>query len=138
MVGAITHEELAQTLQANDPDNLSRSSGLALVSLQTAKEFEEAHIPRSIHLERGREQDVLQHFDTQKSVVLYAQAEFDADAERSVSRLQELGFSSLLIYEPGLVGWQAADAEVRCGEGDRISEVDIVGSTEKTRTIPIA
>ena len=104
----IDGEQLKRRYDLEKPDNQDRRNGYALVNVLSREAFEAEHIPGSINIPRGREEQFEQRFDKAKEIVVYC-ASFECDASAAVaSRLAERGFTTVRDYEGGMGDWKVS------------------------------
>ena len=104
----ITHETLRLRLEIEKPDNEDRYQGFALVNVLSPEAFEKEHIPGSINIPKGNEDEFEARFAKDKEIVVYC-ASMDCDASTRVAReLVERGFTSVYAYEAGMRRWKEA------------------------------
>ena len=98
---------LTKMIARSKPDNLDRKEGFALVNVLGPEAFAKEHIPWSINIPRGKEDEFEARFEKQKEIVVYC-ASPECQASPSVARaLAERGFTAVRDYEGGLKDWKA-------------------------------
>lgn len=105
-------DQLQQRLEQRSPNNSSASEGYALVNVLAPQAYDEEHIPGSINIPKGREDEFAERFDKEKEIVVYC-ASTDCQASPTVARrLTERGFSHVVDYQAGMSGWKDANGAV--------------------------
>ncbi len=98
---------LTKMIARAKPDNLDREEGYALVNVLDPEAFAKEHIPWSINIPQGKEDDFEKRFAKKKEIVVYC-ASSECDASPRVARkLAERGFTEVRDYEGGLQDWKA-------------------------------
>lgn len=111
----LTKEELRERLKSEQPDNEDPRSGYALVNVLGADAFREQHIPGSINIPKGEEEEFERRFEKDKEIIVYC-ASPDCDASPTVAReLADRGFDSIRDYEAGMSEWKEAGYPVESG-----------------------
>jgi len=112
---ALTKEELRERLKSEQPDNENPRSGFALVNVLGEDAFREQHIPGSINIPKGEEEEFERRFNKDKEIIVYC-ASPDCDASPTVAReLTDRGFDSIRDYEAGMSEWKEAGYPVESG-----------------------
>lgn len=107
--------DLERKLAETRPDNAHSTAGYALVNVLPREHFERAHIPDSINIPVGEEEEFERRFDRDKEIVVYC-ASPDCDASPKVAaELARRGFAYVQDYEEGLSEWQKAGHAVASG-----------------------
>ena len=102
----ISAKRLEQRLEEERPDNDSREDGYALVNVLEERSFEHGHIPNSINIPRGNEDEFERRFSRDKEIIVYC-ASSDCDASpRAARELARRGFANVKDFESGLEGWK--------------------------------
>jgi len=110
----LTRERLAQKLSAGALDNFDPLEGFALVNVHDVETFEHEHIPGSINIPMGHEDEFERRFDKGKEIIVYCTSS-DCDAAPLVAReLARRGFHNVFEYEAGLNDWKQAELPT-CG-----------------------
>ena len=98
---------LTQMIARSQPDNVDREEGFALVNVLGPDAFAREHIPWSINIPRGQEDEFEKRFAKGKEIVVYC-ASSDCEASPEVAReLGRRGFTAVYDYEGGLKDWKA-------------------------------
>jgi rhodanese-related sulfurtransferase len=100
MVEIITREELVEKLENED--------AVILLAVFSKTDFEEGHIQGSISMPYGKEfVSIVQKSvkDKDADIVLYGHAKEDRDALNAAKKLEDAGYSNILVYEAGLNDW---------------------------------
>jgi rhodanese-related sulfurtransferase len=114
-IQTLSREELRDRLRSEQPENEDPRSGYALVNVLGEDAFREEHIPASINIPKGEEDEFERRFEKSKEIVVYC-ASPDCDASPSVARnLAERGFENVLDYEAGMSEWKDAGYPVEAG-----------------------
>lgn len=114
-IDTLSREELRDRLRSEQPENEDPRSGYALVNVLGNDAFREEHIPASINIPKGEEDEFERRFEKSKEIVVYC-ASPDCDASPSVAReLVERGFENVLDYEAGMSEWKDAGYPVEAG-----------------------
>ena len=104
----IDGEELKRRYDLEKPDNEDRHEGYALVNVLDSGSFEREHIPHSINIPKGHEEEFERRFGKDKEIVVYC-ASFECDASPTVaSWLAEKGFTAVRDYEGGMGDWKVS------------------------------
>lgn len=111
----VTAEELGKRLDEPGPDNDDPDHGFALVNVLGEEAFEKEHIPSSINIPKGNEDEFEKRFAKDKPIVVYcASPECDASPEVA-SELTSRGFGHVYDFEAGMSGWKKAGLPVERG-----------------------
>jgi rhodanese-related sulfurtransferase len=109
----MTLEALKERLDRADPDNTDPVEGFALVNVLAAEYFEKEHIPGSINIPAGNEDEFAKRFAADKEIIVYC-ASTDCDASPKVAkRLTERGFTEVHDFEAGMKAWKDANYSVK-------------------------
>jgi rhodanese-related sulfurtransferase len=104
----ISRFELSRRITESRPDNADPDKGFALVNVLNPEVFAKEHIPASINIPAGNEQEFEKRFSKEKDIILYC-ANSDCDASPTVAkRLAEKGFANVYDYEAGMQDWKKA------------------------------
>lgn len=119
-VRSIRREEVQERLQGRHVDNESRDEGTALVNVLPPESFGKEHIPGSVNIPQGREEEFERRYDKGKEIIVYC-ASPDCPASPTVAEdLRRRGFTDVWDYDAGMSGWKEAGNEVSTGaEGER-------------------
>lgn len=111
----ISQAELSKRLAQEPPDNEDARKGYALVNVLGSEQFAKEHIPNSINIPKGREDEFEKRFSHDKEIIVYC-ASPECDASPNVAKdLQERGFERVLDFEGGMSSWKEADGPVETG-----------------------
>lgn len=111
-IETITRPELNRLIADARPDNTNPDEGFALVNVLEPEQFAREHIPASINIPVGDEQEFEKRFSKEKDIVLYC-ASTECDASPTVAkRLVEKGFTNVFDYEAGMRDWKDAGGAV--------------------------
>lgn len=106
---------LKDRLDRESPDNTDPKKGYALVNVLGEETFEKEHIPQSINIPKGREDEFEQRFSRDKEIIVYC-ASPECDASPTVAReLVDRGFTNVRDFEGGMSEWKDADGTVEYG-----------------------
>jgi rhodanese-related sulfurtransferase len=98
---------LTKMIAQAKPDNLDRKEGFALVNVLGPESFAKEHIPWSINIPQGKEDDFEKRFAKGKEIVVYC-ASSECDASSGAAReLAQRGFTAVRDYGGGLQDWKA-------------------------------
>ena len=105
----ITIALLLEMFEIEQPNNGHRDKGYALVDVSAPECFEREHIPGSINIPPGREDEFERRFARDKEIILYDDS-LACHASTMVAReLARLGFYRVKDCEEGLQEWKARD-----------------------------
>jgi rhodanese-related sulfurtransferase len=111
----VTRSELSRRLDETRPDNSDPREGFALVNVLKPEAFAAEHIPVSINIPVGNEEEFEKRFSKDKDIVLYC-ASSQCDASPTVAkRLSEQGFTHIYDYEAGMKDWKESGGPVETG-----------------------
>lgn len=114
-VEALSREALHERLRRERPDNEDPNKGWALVNVLPEDAFREEHIPASINIPKGEEDEFERRFDKDKEIVVYC-ASPECDASPIVAKvLAARGFRNVGDYEAGMSDWKDAGFPVESG-----------------------
>lgn len=114
----VTTAQLLEMFEIEQPNNEHRDKGYALVNVLPPEEFEKEHIPGSINIPLGGEDEFEQRFANDKEIILYDDSpECDAST-RVAEELTRRGFHRIKDYEEGLQEWKAGDNVVHGAGGE--------------------
>ncbi|MDQ3731753.1 MAG: rhodanese-like domain-containing protein [Pseudomonadota bacterium] len=103
----ITIAQLLEMFEVEQPNNGHRDKGYALVDVLAPERFEREHIPGSINIPEGREDEFERRFAKDKEIILYDDS-LACEASTQVAReLARRGFHRVKDYEEGLQEWKA-------------------------------
>lgn len=101
--------ELLRRLNEQPPDNEDRKEGYALVNVLEPESYAREHIPNSINIPAGKEDEFERQFDKTKRIIVYCSSP-DCDASDSVAkRLIDRGYNQVIHYEGGMSDWKESD-----------------------------
>lgn len=107
-LSTVEHDQLAQRVAKESPNNTDRRRGYALVNVLPHEAFAQERIPGSINIPQGEEDRFDERFDKDKEIIVYC-ASFDCHASPSVAReLTQRGFTAVRDYEGGIKAWKEA------------------------------
>ena len=107
-IAVITGEELAHKLDVQPPANDSRHGGYALVNVLPEDMYRKAHIPDSINIPQGREEEFERRFDREKEIIVYCASPECQASPKAARALVARGFHHVVDYADGLSEWKAA------------------------------
>ena len=100
--------ELQRRLEEQPPANEDRKDGYALVNVLDPEMYAREHIPNSINIPAGKEDEFERQFEKTKRIIVYCSSS-ECDASPSVAkRLIERGFNQVIHYEGGMNDWKDA------------------------------
>jgi len=109
--------KLKERLDQEAPKNNDPSDGYALVNVLSRDAFEDEHIPQSINIPKGREDEFEKRYAKDKEIIVYC-ASPDCDASPKVAEeLVQRGFENVRDFEGGMSEWKSADGNVEHGAG---------------------
>jgi thiosulfate sulfurtransferase len=101
--------ELLRRLNEQPPANEDRKEGYALVNVLEPEAYAREHIPNSINIPEGKEDEFDRQFEKTKRIIVYCSSS-DCEASGSVAkRLIDQGFNQVIHYEGGMSDWKNAD-----------------------------
>ena len=108
--------ELSRRVKNSRPQNAHPTEGLALVNVLSQGDFAKAHIPSSINIPVGSEDEFAKRYTKDKEIVVYC-ASSDCDASHKVAkRLADMGFRNVYDYEAGMRDWKQSGGAVETGQ----------------------
>lgn len=111
----LTSDVLRQRMQKENPDNVDRKQGFALVNVLSRDMYQDGHIPDSINIPKGHEEEFEKKFAHDKEIILYC-ASTECDASPDVARkLVNRGFTNVYDYEAGLRDWKNSGGSIATG-----------------------
>lgn len=114
-VQTISQATLSNRLEQEPANNQNASKGYALVNVLGKEQFAKEHIPNSINIPKGQEDEFEKRFTHDKEIIVYC-ASPDCDASPQVAKeLQMRGFKRVLDFEDGMTGWKDAGGTVEAG-----------------------
>lgn len=118
----ITRDALKSYLSREQPNNIDRSNGFALVNVLPASSFRMEHIAGSINIPEGNEADFERLFDKGKKIIVYC-ASPECPASSTVEgKLAKRGFSNVTVYKGGISEWRLAGFPIVKGDLEPKSE----------------
>jgi rhodanese-related sulfurtransferase len=112
----ITTQQLLEMFEIEQPNNEHRERGYALVNVLRPEAFEREHIPGSINIPLGSDDQFEQRFAKDKEIIVYC-ASSDCDASTKVAQeLARRGFHRVKDYEEDLRDWKERDNIVHHGK----------------------
>jgi rhodanese-related sulfurtransferase len=111
----ISTEQLLEMFEVEQPNNEHRERGYALVNVLAPEAFEEEHIPGSINIPLGSEEEFERRFANDKEIIVYDDSLDCEDSMRVAQELARRGFHHVKDYEEGLLEWKARDNIVHRG-----------------------
>ncbi len=119
----ITRLELKHKIDQHPPNNLDRSHGYALINVLSPEEYRKAHIPESINIPKGREEEFENRFAKNKELILYcASSECPAASSVAKTLLNDYGFNNIIEYKGGMSDWREANYLTASGSAGLQSE----------------
>lgn len=116
---SIGRESVQERLQGHSIDNESPERGTALVNVLPPKAFEREHIPGSVNIPQGREDEFERRFNKSKEIIVYC-ASPDCPASPAVAEeLQRRGFTAVKDYDAGMSDWRESGNEVESSPSSR-------------------
>lgn len=108
-------ETLKYRLDREEPDNRDPKDGYALVNVLGHETFEAEHIPHSINIPNGREDEFEKRFSKEKEIIVYC-ASPECDASPKVAKeLEHRGFRNVRDFEGGMSEWKKASGNISRG-----------------------
>jgi len=111
----IEREQLQKKLETSSPDNENATRGFALVNVLGRDAFEEEHIPGSINIPKGREDEFEKRFDHGKEIIVYCASPSCDASPKVAAELVRRGFGRVVDYEAGMSEWKAVGNQVSLG-----------------------
>ena len=111
----IDREQLQRKLETSSPDNENARRGFALVNVLGRDAFEKEHIPGSINIPKGREEDFEKRFDHGKEIIVYCASPGCDASPKVAAELTRRGFSRVVDFEAGMSDWKEAGNQVASG-----------------------
>lgn len=112
----VSIEELENRLAEEKPDNEDRWQGYALVNVLDHASYVEKHIPGSVNIPKGEEEQFEERYDKGKEIFLYCASADCAASSEVADRLSKAGFTNVYCFEGGMKDWLDAGNEVDNGE----------------------
>lgn len=104
----ISSESLNNRIQDNDSD-------LMIIDVRSDAEYENGHIPTSIHIPIVSLEDDAKLLDKSKDYVLFCGALTCGASDTAARKLHDLGFYSLFVLEGGYSSWENGGYQVETG-----------------------
>ena len=111
----IERQQLERKLETSQPDNEDARKGFALVNVLGSDAFEKEHIPGSINIPKGREEDFEKRFDRGKEIIVYCASPGCDASPKVAAELTRRGFGRVVDYEAGMSAWKEAGNPVASG-----------------------
>lgn len=111
----IDERQLAQLMRKTSPDYSSRSQGYALVNTLPADSFKEEHIAESINVPEDSLEELRNHFDPDKRIIVYCASRDCDSSSKAAQRLQQMGFTDVVDFEGGLKQWKQINGRTETG-----------------------
>lgn len=105
----ITTAQLLEMFEVEQPNNGHRDKGYALVNVLPAESFEREHIPGSMNVPDGCEDEFERRFAKDKEIILYDSSLKCGVSTKVARELARRGFHRVKDYEEGLQEWKACD-----------------------------
>lgn len=111
-IDTISEDTLLNRLKLEPADNEDASKGFALVNVLGKEQFAKEHIPNSINIPKGQEDEFEKRFERDKEIIVYC-ASPECDASPSVAKdLQQRGFKHVRDFEGGITSWKDVGGSV--------------------------
>jgi rhodanese-related sulfurtransferase len=111
----ISTRQLLEMFEVEQPNNEHPDRGYALVNVLAPEAYEKEHIPGSVNIPCGSEDEFEQRFNKDKEIIVYC-ASSDCEASIRVAReLARRGFHRVKAYEGGIREWKEHDNVVHRG-----------------------
>lgn len=107
-VATISYQELMERIGEAPPDNESGDQGFALINVLSRDKYRREHIPNSINIPEGLEDEYEERFEKDKEIVVYCGSSDCIQATSAAHELAERGFAHVFAYEGGLREWKEA------------------------------
>lgn len=108
---------LKQLLANEKPLNEDRTEGYSLVNVLDQKSFITEHIPGSINIPKGQEEEFEKRFDKSKEIIVYCGSSECPASSEVAEKLTHKGFRNVVKFEVGMKGWKESDNQVERGLG---------------------
>ena len=108
----ITRGELLARLQHRRPHNGEYREGYALVNVEPWQRFAQLHIPGSINIAYGNEDEFENLFAKDKEIIVYGASPVSGVATAVIAELHQRGFSNVIEFAGGLSDWRLAGGQV--------------------------
>ena len=104
----MSREAVKQRLDHSDPDNRDPAKGYALVNVLSQDDFDKEHIPDSINIPAGHEEEFERRFAKEKEIIVYCDSTKCDASPKVAKRLADAGFTAIRDYEAGMRAWKDA------------------------------
>lgn len=111
----ISAADLQQRLQRTEPNNLDPVHGYALVNVLDKDAFREEHIPHSINVPQGHENELEKRFRPDKEIIVYCASEDCPASPEAARELVDRGFRNVKDFTAGMKGWKDAGGNIATG-----------------------
>ncbi len=111
----ISREQLEQRLEQADPNNQDPVHGYALVNVLDEDAYEEEHIPDSINIPQGEEEEFEKRFLHGKEIIVYCASHDCPASPKAAKELADRGFRNIKDYAAGMKEWKQAGNPVESG-----------------------
>ena len=108
----ITRGELFARLHHHWPHNGEPYQGYALVNVEPWQRFAQLHIPGSINIAYGNEDEFENLFAKEKEIIVYGASPVSGVATGVVAELTRRGFTNVIEFAGGLSDWRLAGGQV--------------------------
>ncbi len=108
----ISHAELADLLAETPPKNYDRVHGYSLVNVSPWEQFARIHIPGSINITEGSEEEFEYLFDKKKEIIVYGISPQNRLSLSIAEELTRRGFHNVMAYQGGLADWRSHGGQV--------------------------
>lgn len=105
----ITIAQLLDMFEVEQPNNSHREKGYALIDVSAPELFAREHIPGSINIPEGHEDEFERRFAKDKEIILYDDSLEPNASTKVACELARRGFHRVKDYEEGLQEWKARD-----------------------------
>lgn len=102
----ITKQELKRYLADEKPNNESRLGGYALVDVLSRESYLDQHIPYSMNVPKGNEDEFQMKFDKKKEIIVYSASPECRKSEDVARELEERGYTAVRRYAGGMKEWR--------------------------------
>lgn len=132
-VSPLTAEELARRLQSEPPTNEKPDAGYALIDVRPPDAFTRQHVPGAENVPVEGVAELRRHFAREKVVVLYGEADEDADAREAAASLSAAGFVRIQCLEGGFAAWLEAQQRLEHARRERAGRRQLRSSPGSSR-----
>jgi len=113
----ITKEDLQQKIYEINPDNDDPRKGFALVNVLPKESFNEEHIPYSINIPKGNEDEYTKRFEKEKEIIVYCSSPQCKASSHVAQTLRDQGFQKVKHYEGGMKEWKESGEQAESASG---------------------